>query len=118
MPCRMKTMPAVIRNRLSRYGDNFAARVFDDAILSSLLFLVQPTCGIPGSLIERFFIDRRAELFAKFTLGLQSPHLLLAGPRLCIELRIVEHHGDFKVVLIEAVPAFRQMHGFAVDVAE
>src|SRR6266446_4111915 len=35
MPCRMKTIPTVMRKRLSRYGDSFAAVLLDEVSISS-----------------------------------------------------------------------------------
>src|SRR5205823_11509387 len=80
--------------------------------------LVQSAGGISRSLVERLLIDWGAEFFPNFAFRLQSPHLLFAGPRSRIELRIIHHHGDFHVVSIEAAPAFCEMHLIAVDVAK
>src|SRR5260370_16230534 len=82
------------------------------------LFFIQPTGRISRSLIERLFIHGCAELFPKLALRLQSPHFFLTDPELRKELWVIQHHGHFHVVLIRAVPAFGEVHRFAVDVAK
>ena len=48
------------------------------------------------------FIYRRAQFFAEFALRLQSPHFFLTDPGLLVELRVIQDHGHFHVVLVVA----------------
>src|SRR5215471_11201949 len=75
MPCRMKTIPTVIRNRLSKYGDTFSAGL-DDGCISSPL-------GVPnGSIKTNVPINVKCSIVDSIPLFVQSDANEYTGAKL------------------------------------
>src|SRR5438094_4319472 len=64
----------------------------------SSLFIDYSAGRISHALIERFLFGGHAEILANFVIGLQAEGEFVAGPGLCIGLRIVDRHNDFQGV--------------------